>query len=54
LEATALNDMLSSFTVPPGPGSVMAEVQVPPGEPQGRRRSADADVDVDPLFGIQF
>jgi hypothetical protein len=30
---------------------VMAEVQVPPGEPRRRRRSADADVGVDPLFG---
>jgi hypothetical protein len=32
----------------------MAEVQVPPGEPRGRRRLADADMDVDPLFGVQF
>jgi hypothetical protein len=33
---------------------VMAEVQVPPGELRGRRRSADTDVCVDPLFGVQF
>jgi hypothetical protein len=33
---------------------VMAEVQVPPGEPRRRRRSANADVGVDPLFGVQF
>jgi hypothetical protein len=32
----------------------MPEVQVPLGEPRGRRRSADTDVDVDPLFGVQF
>jgi hypothetical protein len=32
----------------------MAEVQVPPGEPRGRRRSADAGVGVVPLFGVQF
>jgi hypothetical protein len=34
--------------------SVMAEVQVPPGEPRRRRRSADAGMGVDPLFGVQF
>jgi hypothetical protein len=33
---------------------VMAEVQVPPRELRGRRRSADTDVGVDPLFGVQF
>jgi hypothetical protein len=32
---------------------VLAEVQVPPEEPRGRRRSAHADVDIDPLFGVQ-
>jgi hypothetical protein len=32
----------------------MAEVQVSPGEPRGRGRSADADLSADPLFGIQF
>jgi hypothetical protein len=33
---------------------VATDVQVPPVEPRGRRRSADADVGVDPLFGVQF
>jgi hypothetical protein len=32
----------------------MAEVQVPPRELRGRRRSADTDVDVEPLFDVQF
>jgi hypothetical protein len=33
---------------------VLAEVQVPPGESRGRRQSADADVDIDPLLGVQL
>jgi hypothetical protein len=33
---------------------VMAEIQVPSAEPRGRRRSADAGVGVDPLFGVHL
>jgi hypothetical protein len=46
----------TNFTAILGLGLSDGCSQIPPGEPRGRRRSADTDVDVlvDPLFDVQF
>jgi hypothetical protein len=49
-----INEIIEALNAIENEFPVMAEVQVSPGEPRGRGRSADADLGADPLFGIQF